>query len=889
MEIKSYRMNTKNKIKYVFLFMIVIGIILLSQEVDAGLNNYTRDYWSFDTNYSDLITGLSNVSSSGNVRLVSGKVGNALNLTDGAYINYDYNAWVSGNVNYTINFWVKKTVSTQQGNFMSFTSNGALANPYMLFYRQVANTLYNYIFDGTDNTTPLSPTMTGLDSQQWTMVTISRNNTNLTAYENGIVVQSVISTAYLDAGSYNLYFGRDNAGLTRALNGSLDEIGFFNKTLSMNEVNYLYNSGNGRSYPFSNNLININLNLPLNATLISNYVNFSYSVTSSDAILKNVSLFIDDVFNDSRALAGYEDTNTFNKSVPYGSHTWKIQACDVNNDCIFSTETRSFTSAGFTYNSETYTGNVSETSTQTFVINTTGTGTTGTFYYNGTAYTGTRTTSGPDTIFTASLAIPIVIATVNKNFYWDIDGTITPTKVQTVSPIILGQCNSTMNQPYINFTFKDESTSLAMNGSIDLATFVYSLTSSGPFKTLTYINNSEYLNYSFCFTPPDKTIYVNYSVKYSSTNYPQRTIAPSSQFALTNTTRYNNTLYLLSSTDGVYMTIQVFNQNGNPIIGALVELTRTLGTSTITIGEAFTDSAGAATFWVSPLFPISLSVTASGCTSLTNQVISSGLTSYSASLTCQVSNVSSPYTAFMQGIKYQRGPLTGIVQPGLKNFTYFVYTTQNNINASMFLLYYLNGTLAASNLSYSNTSYCLPSSCNLTISNIYFGQGTNVYGRYYVDIGYGLILVEGKATWLSINNTIQQNTLFKALRDFKDIFSAWQYPGTSAIEMEHKIAYSRIVFIFILGAILLTMFGAMTGYDAQNPGSFLIFFIIMVWIMSFADGVSGEGFFYFKDLIPENGTFLLNDVAHTINNYFFGMILILYGTGYYFLVQRRFT
>jgi hypothetical protein len=73
-------------------------------------------------------------------------------------------------------------------------------------------------------------------------------------YQNGMQIASVASAYSLVAGTGNPAFqiGSGTGGIGRLLTWFLDELGLWcNHSLTVDEINYLYNNGNGRTYPFT--------------------------------------------------------------------------------------------------------------------------------------------------------------------------------------------------------------------------------------------------------------------------------------------------------------------------------------------------------------------------------------------------------------------------------------------------------------------------------------------------------------------------------------------------------------------------------------------------------------------------------------------------------------
>ena len=264
-------------------------------------------------------------------------------------------------------------------------------------------------------------------------------------------------------------------------------------------------------------------------------------------------------------------------------------------------------------NSETYNVTTYETSTETFSINITANSSlTGVnLIYQGTSYAATQ--SG--TVWSKVLQIPT--GSANKVFNWSFtyagDTLSSQSNTQTVNLTVFALCNATYAVPFLNFTFKDESDdSVIQNGTIPSSTFRYWLGDGTVNKTLNFINNTANPAYAFCGSPPDRTLNVDYQIQYEDAegDYIQRLLNPDT-LTFSNATT-NTTLYLLKSTDGSYVNIQVINQAEQSIEGAVVIGTRVIGGSTVTVASGTTDAAGSVTFFLDGDFSHTFTVTATG-------------------------------------------------------------------------------------------------------------------------------------------------------------------------------------------------------------------------------------------------------------------------------------
>jgi len=636
-------------------------------------------------------------------------------------------------------------------------------------------------------------------------------------------------------------------------------------------------------YSLGNGSITITQNSPTTSEGVYNQ-NVSFNITSNTSInnLSNITLYIDDVVNETINISGTINTTTFNEnlsSYDLGNHNYSVYVCDTAGNCKFS-DTITFELQPFKIESQTYNSSTYETSTESFLINVTANSslTDVRLHYDGTSYTTTQ--SG--TIYSRTLQVPTISTISNKTFYWNFtyagshytslnykNFTYAGSHYtslnynQTINPILLSICNATNTVPYINLSFKDEDDLSLINATIDASTWTFWLGDGSITKELLFSNTSLNYNYSFCFSPGNRTLYNTRSVQFSSESYPQRTYDSST--ALTNTT-LDKILYLLSSTDGIYSTIQVIDGNLDYISGVEVTVERQFSGVWTVVGQSNTDASGAVTFWVNPDYNHRYTFDKDGCTSFT-VIIKPTQTTYTATINCGESTTEI-YVSPIDGLKYFRSPASGVLTSGEHNFTFQTVSSKGNIVKVLMQIVNRTGDVVAS-----ATSGCTPDGC--TISTLYtvLDDG-NLKGRYYVDVGDGYILIEADAHWVELDFTEQEGTLTKFIQNAKGLFDKWQDDES---EGDNTSDFNRFVFIFFMMSIFIALFNKYTGYDSSNPGAFLIFMTVVVLLGSMAGYPSSEGFFYLDNFTD----------SYWINNYIFAFYMILILTSHYIGVNLQ--
>lgn len=162
-----------------------------------------------------------------------------------------------------------------------------------------------------------------LVNNAWFMVTILTNSSGIFWYENG-TVQGTKANPFSAGAAELIFFNRDADGTDGV--GQIDEMGFWNKTLSWSQINDLYNSGSGLGivYPPV-----VTLSEPINNTKGNGIpVNFVCNATDETAVTQ-LNLTINGVVNES--VTGASATLGLRKdfaAMPEGNYNWSCTATD---------------------------------------------------------------------------------------------------------------------------------------------------------------------------------------------------------------------------------------------------------------------------------------------------------------------------------------------------------------------------------------------------------------------------------------------------------------------------------------------------------------------------------------------------------------------------------
>ena len=783
-------------------------------------------YWNFDDSLRDSVGGFDFTNFGG--EFIAGKNNNQLNFTTPDYAILTQNYSVGGNMNRTYNFWGKMPLQNCNANgyesicYFIASGDGIAKDWNIGIYHR-----FWYFEGGGAGMGGLSLI---LNDNLTHMHTVTYNGTGITWYlDNAIILALKINQPNTVVKNISLAY--DFLGGTGYYgNVTIDELGIWNRTLTVAEISDLYNSGAGRFYE------SIILNTPANA-YTSIYPSVSFNCTSFMMEgLTNMSFWLDGIKNETLVKTGTINESIFNKLIANGNHNWTCSSCDTDNVCIFAANrTLTVNTLGFIENSQSYNSSTYETASETFILNLTYnsiivSSLLGTLWYNGTSYAGTKVGSGDTVLFTRTISVPIISTSGNKSFNWEIalNGakSNSSTKSQIVNQTFLNLCNTTYKVPFVNFTFKDESTDGVIDAMVDTSTWTYWLGDGSVTKTLYFSNTTKSnLQYGFCFVPADKTLNIDLSFKYSNASYPQRTWTYDNK-VLTNTTTMQ-VLYLLGSADGIYTSIQMLSSGGQPISGVIVTLERQfLGVWTL-MEQGITDNSGLVTFWVNPNYDYR--ITASKTNYITQQVtIRPSQSTYTMRLS--TTGGSSVYSGGTEGIRWTTRPTSGVIRIGTHSFnatvTSFAAIQLQGCRLDLLNMTNVSQTLATSTSAATNTTYCYVG------FDYTLGRGTKLFGRLSIDTDQstGYFIIDADSRWIDwdLNASSGNGTSWRPWNQMDSFFDEIKNLSEFGDDATTR-DFSRLVFFFLIATIGIGVFTYFSGYELQSPGSgiFIIFCLVL--------------------------------------------------------------
>ena len=608
--------KTTLAIIFILFFTFIFFMNLISSAVwTSGLEVGLIAWYDLNqtTDGEDIFFGTHNGTKFGNPSLTTGIIENAWDFDGtGDYINLTTNKLdFNFSSNLSISVWVKPDAGAD-GYIVSKTAT--LDTSYYMSV-QAVGTVRGVILE-TDGTV-IQTTHTLDFADEWQHVVLVANSSDVILYINNTQVHKVIYDGTIGSTDWAVLIGETQEDGSEPYEGLIDEVGFWNRSLTVDEISSLYNKGLAINPTLGATAIT--LNVPANnSKLIDTNIIFNATIESENT-LKNATIFIFNstgLFNQTeQTLSGNRDELSANiTGFTNGNYLWNVFGCDTLHICNFASSGNFSFIYGISTPNQTLVSPVFETQSTTYNVtfNVTSGTPTANLWWNGTKFSGAGTNLGNNQ-WRFLRTLQTAIGDGLKNIFWEVISGVASFNTtgfqQNVSLTNLSFCQlGNAGIPYINFTYKNETVGQESTTAFpSSSTWVFWLGDGSVNKTTTYSNATELASHGFCVTPPDKTLNVDVSFSYDNSEAQQRTYNPAT-LSLTNSTT-EQVLFLLPTNDGIFVTFQVLNAADQPISGATITLTRS-GFGTI-VSET-TGSSGTVSIFLNPNFVYTLTVIAIG-------------------------------------------------------------------------------------------------------------------------------------------------------------------------------------------------------------------------------------------------------------------------------------
>lgn len=785
----------------------VIGSTFVWSE---GLNSGIEGYWAMNAS-----TGTNVVNQLGNTS------------RDGTFINMEDSDWVTGIIGNGI-----ATTNTDERVNMSFpldTASGTISlwyfvnntasEDYILGGNNGGNTLGDFFLRKSDDSGEKLLTWSvesgaataSFNSDvhvvvgNWVHIVVTWDGADYKMYVNASVQSGAASIANAPSIPQWWIGGRWPSDFGNTLT---DELGWWDRVLTQAEITRLYNDNDAVTYRNSNFLSDIFLRNP-NSTVFNISAPTSINYNNGSSAIRCWYSFNNGTTNSTNIQCQSANFTIGAGNVTDGLNTWSVYSNNTNGS---TRDWVTFTWNSFVINATAFNDTVFETDLQPFVLNVTTNGSTlssGELIYNGNVFPGTVTNpSGNFYQVERSITIPADVNLNNFTFNFTIGGReyATGNRQQTVIPLNFTQCDATFTTTYLNITFQDEVNQSNISATIPASDFVFHIAAgdSQTNKSTTFVNNTANTYYQFCNLPGNKTIDTRVNIQYAGVNYAQRSFTQNLDLTSTITKKI---LYLLKTTDGIFVTFQVINPGEQPISGVDVTANRTISGSVVTVGKGVTGDDGGVTFFLNPDFPHVFTFVKIGFDNVVT-TITPTQSAYTVIMGTQSNTTVFDYT---QGMSFNVTPTTNsLTNDTLTRFAFNLSSTVWTVQRFGFQL--TNGTIIYGSNSSTGSAggivnFDLNTSKNSTIVMNYFWLVNNTFSNYT----YTWAVLASTATDTSVAN------LFTNVNTFVD-------EGSFGIG-NFGVAIFTFILIFVSTGILSSKFGLVSPAAVSGFLFFLVVFL----------------------------------------------------------------
>lgn len=236
------------------LIILIISLSIITVKADivntqnsGSISSGLVGYWRLDDNNGSIAldssnNGLNSVLSNSPLFLSSGKFNNALNFN-----GVNQYGLVNNNVlfnigagNLTMSCWVRIMSNSGTGSQVILRLDNETTNPRQLIsLSRQNNSIWAEIYDSTKND---YVTHGYLDNDtNFHLFTIVKLDTNLYLYVDGSYFYNITIPLGISVGSTGaLSFGKDEVANSEKFNGTIDDVRFYNRALSVSEISLLY-------------------------------------------------------------------------------------------------------------------------------------------------------------------------------------------------------------------------------------------------------------------------------------------------------------------------------------------------------------------------------------------------------------------------------------------------------------------------------------------------------------------------------------------------------------------------------------------------------------------------------------------------------------------------
>jgi len=440
-----------------------------------------------------------------------------------------------------------------------------------------------------------------------------------------------------------------------------------------------------------------------------------------------------------------------------------------------------------------------------------------TLIYNGTQLAPSKTTTTNNVFFSTIVASTSVLSNQNISLSWNGyviqgDGNTSLYNIsgfQEVNHWDLDNC-SVYTTIALNFTVVDELNESTISSDIDWDIDFY-LTNVSLSKQFAGSISTD-IGETFCITPSNATLNLNYSLEYGTSSSPERRHTTLETTA--SSSKQDIRLFLLDSEFGLYARFRTLDSNSNPIIGVFVRMRRIISSTLTTIESGLTDASGLVTFFSDFNNDYTFEFVKSPYTTQTQTIRPTSSDIYNVFMSSV--GVSETNSSQYAGLLWSFSPINSLLQPSTTYvFTFNITSSVWDITSCVLKIEDGDSVLLAS----SSDSFD-SAQCNIGIP---FNTGTYSTIRALGIIGLNNSINITLDPWWFPHNYTKGNA---SLMNLIDDLSLYNSDGVGGLN-------SFTLALISFGLIAILTFGISRFVGIGEAEGVIVLFLSLVWAFSF--------------------------------------------------------
>ena len=282
------------KSKYLLLGLIFFIGLISVWNVNAALTDNVYSYWNLNEaatgNAINSITGSLNLTQT-STTVTTGIISNGRTFTNSVLTSTNTTFAGFTSSSFSVGCWIKQNTSVDN-DYAVILDKQATSNPWhgwRLFWRTGSVGAVFSIRGGTD---VYANGVTNINDANWHFLvgTYNNSNNNVSIYIDGTSSGYSVTSPGADYSNTKAFgIGRESSGVGQ-FGGTIDECFLYNRTLTSSEIQQLYNSGAGLTYPFTlPSYYSITGTIKYNSTALANATIILLNETSKTIISNTTS------------------------------------------------------------------------------------------------------------------------------------------------------------------------------------------------------------------------------------------------------------------------------------------------------------------------------------------------------------------------------------------------------------------------------------------------------------------------------------------------------------------------------------------------------------------------------------------------------------------------